>query len=169
MNRRSGNAGSLHRGGSGSARSCRSRPEFGLTTLEWLLIVAAVAGLAALAVVLVQNVVDETAEEISGGSARVTAARVAAARVSSDVVSEIEEQFTPRAAPNNNTFDTSDINADLMSKCERLEITYSDVSLVVTWNPTLPASITATDASQLTTVLAGTTWTNPDRCMITSP
>ena len=44
--------------------------ESGLTTLEWLLIVAAVAGLAALAVVLVQNVVDDTAEQISGSSAR---------------------------------------------------------------------------------------------------
>ena len=48
--------------------------ESGLTTLEWLLIVAAVAGLAALAVVLVQNVVDETAEQISGSSARGQAA-----------------------------------------------------------------------------------------------
>ena len=35
----------------------------GLTTLEWLLIVAAVAGLAALAVVLVQHSVDETGIE----------------------------------------------------------------------------------------------------------
>ena len=33
-------------------------------TLEWLLIVAAVAGLAALAIVLVQGVVDDTAEDI---------------------------------------------------------------------------------------------------------
>ena len=49
--------------------------ESGLTTLEWLLIVAAVAGLAALAVVLVQQVVDDTAEEISSSSARGTAAR----------------------------------------------------------------------------------------------
>ena len=38
------------------------RGERGLTTLEWLLIVAAIAGLAALAVVLVQTVVNETAE-----------------------------------------------------------------------------------------------------------
>ena len=55
--------------------------ESGLTTLEWLLIVAAVAGLAALAVVLVQNVVDDTAQEISSSSARGTAARIAADRI----------------------------------------------------------------------------------------
>ena len=65
-------------------RSRTLRTEVGLTTLEWLLIVAAVAGLAALAVVLVQNVVDETAEEISGNNARITAAQVAAARITSD-------------------------------------------------------------------------------------
>ena len=52
--------------------------ERGLTTLEWLLIVAAVAGLAALAVVLVQNVVSETSEQIAGSSARKTAATIAA-------------------------------------------------------------------------------------------
>ena len=57
------------------------RDEDGLTTLEWLLIVAAVAALAALAVVLVQRVVDDTAEQIGGSSARGTAAKVAAAAI----------------------------------------------------------------------------------------
>lgn len=79
------------------------RGERGLTTLEWLLIVAAVAGLAALAVVLVQNVVDDTAEEISGNNARITAARVAAR--------EITEEGGDKAE----------------SSCNRVNITYSDV------------------------------------------
>ena len=57
------------------------RGEDGLTTLEWLLIVAAVAGLAALAVVLVTNVVDDTAEQIGGSSARKTAAEIAAVSI----------------------------------------------------------------------------------------
>ena len=60
------------------------RDDSGLTTLEWLLIVAAVAGLAALAVVLVTNVVSDTSEQISGSSARVTAAKVAAQRIVDD-------------------------------------------------------------------------------------
>lgn len=81
------------------------RPEKGLTTLEWLLIVAAVAGLAALAVVLVQNVVDDTAEEISGNNARVTAARVAAEAINND---------------------GTDTDAEKRSACNRLSITYSD-------------------------------------------
>ena len=62
------------------ATAVKRRDDSGLTTLEWLLIVAAVAGLAALAVVLVQNVVSDTSEQIAGSSARKTAAQVAAAR-----------------------------------------------------------------------------------------
>ena len=76
----------------------------GLTTLEWLLIVAAVAGLAALAVVLVQNVVDDTAEQISGNNARLTAAQVAAEAINNDAETDVEKR----------------------SACNRLSITYSD-------------------------------------------
>ena len=54
------------------------RGDGGLTTLEWLLVVAAVAGLAAVAVVLVQNVVGDTAEQIESHSARQEAAELAA-------------------------------------------------------------------------------------------
>lgn len=80
------------------------RSSRGLTTLEWLLIVAAVAGLAALAVVLVQNVVDDTAEQITGSSARITAALVAADAITGD----------------------DETDADKRSACSRLNITYSD-------------------------------------------
>ena len=62
-----------------SSRLPQPRDDSGLTTLEWLLIVAAVAGLAALAVVLVQRVVSDTSEQIAGSSARLTAAKVSAA------------------------------------------------------------------------------------------
>lgn len=85
--------------------SNRCRPDRGLTTLEWLLIVAAVAGLAALAVVLVQNVVDETAEQIAGGSARITAAQVAAKAITDDADGKDDGK---------------------RSACNRLNITYSD-------------------------------------------
>ena len=87
----------------------RRRNNRGLTTLEWLLIVAAVAGLAALAVVLVQNVVDETAEQISGSSARLTAALVAAQEITDDTISGDADSISEQKA-----------------KCERLQITYGD-------------------------------------------
>ncbi|MCY3787054.1 MAG: hypothetical protein OXG47_10080 [bacterium] len=95
----------MFRLGPRNVSSTQARNDCGLTTLEWLLIVAAVAGLAALAVVLVQNVVDETAEQVSEGSARVTAAQVAAKAI---------------------TDDTDDTDGDKRSACNRLSITYSD-------------------------------------------
>ena len=95
--------------------------ESGLTTLEWLLIVAAVAGLAALAVVLVQNVVDRTAQEISGSSARKVAAQVAAAAV-------VEE--AKNANPALPRFDTwAKWDNFFTDKCNRIRITYSDAGI----------------------------------------
>ncbi len=84
------------------------RDDSGLTTLEWLLIVAAVAGLAALAVVLVTNVVGDTSEQISGRSARLTAAQVAAQSISDDP-------------------DLATDLPELEKRCNRLKITYSDI------------------------------------------
>ncbi len=99
------------------------RGEAGLTTLEWLLIVAAVAGLAALAVVLVQNVVDDTAEQLGGASARETAANVAADTV-------IREART--ASPDDARYNTwQRWELYFTARCERLEILYSDTNLDV--------------------------------------
>ena len=104
-------------------RKARRRGEAGLTTLEWLLIVAAVAGLAALAVVLVQNVVDDTAEQLGGASARETAANVAADTV-------IREART--ANPDDARYNTwQRWELYFTARCERLEILYSDTNLDV--------------------------------------
>lgn len=97
--------------------------ERGLTTLEWLLIVAAVAGLAALAVVLVQNVVDDTAEQLGGASARETAANVAIDTV-------IREAKTAQPSdPRFNTWQKWELY--FTARCERLKILYSDTNLDV--------------------------------------
>ncbi|MCY4631394.1 MAG: hypothetical protein OXE75_11020 [bacterium] len=102
----------------------RREDESGLTTLEWLLIVAAVAGLAALAVVLVTNVVDETSEQISGSSARQTAARVAAQEIVDDSAKGLSEQPTGVK-----TWDHW--KSHYNRKCTRLEITYGDAGITV--------------------------------------
>ena len=111
--------------------SLRRRDERGLTTLEWLLIVAAVAGLAALAIVLVQGVVDDTAEDIRGSSARGQAALVAAQAI----IDEARIAYT--TANTNGTgsakFDTvAEYKQYYDSKCRRLGITYSDADITVT-------------------------------------
>lgn len=94
------------------------RDDSGLTTLEWLLIVAAVAGLAALAVVLVTNVVGDTSEQISGQSARATAVKVAAKTIGDQ---HVAGQLTDDEA---------------RDRCQRLPIVYSDLDgLGATWVP----------------------------------
>ena len=103
-------------------RMPKRRDESGLTTLEWLLIVAAVAGLAALAVVLVQNVVGETSEQIAGSSARKTAAIIAADEIMQDAERNSADQ--PSAAKH-----YDDWERHYASRCDRLEITYGDAGI----------------------------------------
>ncbi|MXZ96977.1 MAG: hypothetical protein F4Y99_13745 [Acidimicrobiaceae bacterium] len=116
----------------------KRRDDSGLTTLEWLLIVAAVAGLAALAVVLVTNVISDTSEQIEGQSARKTAAKVAGARI------------TGRAADHD--FGTATLSATVFDDaadeyerdCEEIELVYSDVDdLDVTWTYSAGSTFTA--------------------------
>lgn len=149
-----------------NVKSSRVRPsrrwfcrddESGLTTLEWLLIVAAVAGLAALAVVLVTNVVDDTSEQISGSDTRETAARLAADEITQDVRREAKAEHdridagslsgvigTYNAAPanpptsKNGALQVSlkQLNQEYGRKCENLGILYNDLQGVTfAWRP----------------------------------
>ena len=107
-----------------SRRLPQRRDDSGLTTLEWLLIVAAVAGLAALAVVLVQKVVSDTSEQIAGSSARTTAAKVAGLAV----------QEEARIVDGDSTrYDSwASWEGYYKNKCLRLEIVYADAGVKVT-------------------------------------
>ena len=121
------------------------RDDSGLTTLEWLLIVAAVAGLAALAVVLVSRVVSDTGEQIAGQSARRTAAEIAAQSIEDDAVEAIEAEADSGVAVNNK-YD---------EPCERLALIYGDVDgLEVTWTAGVQNAATAA-------------WTTEPTCVIT--
>ena len=93
------------------------RDENGLTTLEWLLIVAAVAGLAALAVVLVTNVVSDTSEQIAGGSARLASADAAAADITTRARAETPADDDAAVA----------LNTEYKRKCELLKVSFSDI------------------------------------------
>ena len=126
-----------------SRRLPQRRDDSGLTTLEWLLIVAAVAGLAALAVVLVSQVVSDTSEDIAGQSARLTAAQLAA------------DEITRRAAqlPATSVDTASEWVAQktaFVRRCERLTLTYGDVDQIasVEWNQEDPKTVMGdTDAT----------------------
>ena len=97
-----------------------ARSDTGLTTLEWLLVVAAVAGLAALAVVVVQNVVDGTAEDIASHSARQEAAQIATL-----VLTERWQAKTP-----DSTSSAERINRDYSANRRTLGIIYGDIDVI---------------------------------------
>ena len=99
----------------------KRRDDSGLTTLEWLLIVAAVAGLAALAVVLVQNVVRDTGEQIASNSARMQAAKFDAADTT---------ELALAVTIDGTDMDTSKADVDAMNnkfggRCQRMNLGYN--------------------------------------------
>ena len=97
-------------------RAC-GRGENALTTLEWLLVVAAVAGLAALAVVLVTNIVDDTAERLADVNSRQVAYDLA--------TTELAERWTAETPTTNE--EAQRINRDYTQDCRQLGIVYADV------------------------------------------
>ncbi len=102
-------------------RSTR-RGEQGLTTLSWLLIVAAVASIAALAVVLVVRTVEDTGDRIVDSEARLVAARLLAAKVEDDAKEASADDYPT----------WYDWERYFTGRCARIGITYSDASVVVT-------------------------------------
>jgi hypothetical protein len=95
------------------------RGEAGLATLEWLLIVAAVASVVALAAVLVQGVVGGTAEDVASHSARQQSAVLATLELTVRWQAEIPK--SPEHA--------AQINADYGQKCRTLGIIFGDIDL----------------------------------------
>ena len=98
---------------------------------------AAVAGIAALAVVLVQGVVSDTSEQISGSSARRTAAEVAAASVeaeAADATESVRRFVTGTPNADGSTGAWAAWERYYAQKCDRIGITYSDANISVTPN-----------------------------------
>ena len=100
-------------------RSSANGDERGLTTLEWLLIVAAVAALAAVGVTLVRTVVADNAENVADHSARQAAASLA--------VTQLTDQW--RAENPTSAREADQINRRYMKRCRHLSIIYSDIAL----------------------------------------
>ncbi len=100
------------------------RDESGLATLEWLIIVGAVAALAVLAVVLVYGFVEETGDRLEAPIPRLTAAHVQAAGVVNEAKSAEAEDFA--------TWD--DWEQHFSDKCARIEFTIFDERIAVTGN-----------------------------------
>jgi len=89
--------------------------------LEWLLVVAALAGLAALAVVVVQRVVDDTAERVGASQPRWAAAALAAL--------EVERRARAATAADPHAATWADWEGHFSARCVRLAILYRDVAV----------------------------------------
>lgn len=108
----------------GQGSHISDRGDDGLTTLEWLLIVAAVAGLAALAVVVVAGNVNDTAERVSNSEARVTAAVHTAFGVVSDA----------KAASAGDFDSWGDWERHFRRECSLIDVLYADIGVQVVNN-----------------------------------
>ncbi|MDE0319283.1 MAG: hypothetical protein OXI97_05325 [Acidimicrobiaceae bacterium] len=102
-----------------AARLRAARGEEGLTTLEWLLIVAAVAGLAVVAVVIVTRVVNQTADQLASANPTVAAAQESAR--------SLVEQ-APSTQPNPMTRASLDAFA---AQCRRLRVSFGNAIQIV--------------------------------------
>lgn len=110
-----------------SVQPCRASGrshDCGLATLSWLLITAAVAGLAALAVVLVTAQVEDTAERISNSEARVTAAIHTAFTVEADAMAAAAGDFEM----------WDDWERHFRRECSLIAVLYADAEVGVVHN-----------------------------------
>ena len=113
----------------------RSGDQRGIITLEWLLIVGAIAGLAATSVLAVQRVLDDTSEVPVDPLVRVLEADIAAAFVAAEAQAAFDESQDPQLPP--------DVNQGFLTRCESgVKDAFSDVVDFVTWTtPADPDSI----------------------------
>ena len=102
----------------------RERGEQGLTTLSWLLITAAVAAMAALAVVLVQAQVEDTAGRVSNPDPRVTSAVHTAFIVENDAKAAAADDFDTWA----------DWEQRFTRECGLIAVLYGDAGVTVAHN-----------------------------------
>ena len=124
----------------------RSSDQRGLITLEWLLIVGAIAGLAATSVLAVQRVLDDTSEVPVDPLVRVLEADIAAAFVAAEAdTAALSQPYDP---------------ADFQQRCEAaLLAAFGDVVGGTDWTP--PVTIPAILPDQPATLATGA------RCVVT--
>lgn len=97
-------------------------------TLEWLLIVAAIAGVAAFSVLAVQRIVDDTTERPPPDEVRIVDAEIEAAKVAHDA-----NLFTPDGV---DYLTSSPENVEFQRRCEiEVPSRFTDVVASGDWRP----------------------------------
>lgn len=104
-------------------RAGRRRGDRGLVTLEWLLLVGAVAGLAAYSVLAVQRVLDDTSEVPADPAVRLIDADIAAALIAAEAQAALDASGSP-------PYD----DAPFSSRCDPgIETAFDDVVVSAVW------------------------------------
>ena len=107
----------------------RGSDQRGVITLEWLLIVGAIAGLAATSVLAVQRVLDDTSEVPVDPLVRVLEADIAAAFVTADAQSAFDESQLDPLLPQY-------ADRGFLARCNPgVTDTFSDVVATAVWSP----------------------------------
>ena len=107
----------------------RGRDQRGIITLEWLLIVGAVAGLAASSVLAVQRVLDDTSEVPVDPLVRVLEADIAAAFVTADAQAAFDESQLDSLLP-------PYVDQDFSTRCNPgVNDAFNDVVDSAVWEP----------------------------------
>lgn len=121
----------------------RSGLDSGLASLEWLLIIAAVGGLAAVMVVAVQQLLDDATEVRADRSVRLLEANVLAAELSSQAAAVgAGSDSGPDAA----------VLAQLGKRCEQLAVNYRDAISAAEWTQA-PRAVAAPKPTTATTAV----------------
>jgi hypothetical protein len=134
------------------------RGDGGLVTLEWLLVVSAIAGIAAGSYLAVERALETEILRPAGPAARLVAADVAAAVVVNDAVDLAVAGFDPE------TWDDSAFRA----RCEGIAGDFSDVVVMARWlweSAWTPHWLDGTDADG--NDLPSGSDPNPARCVLT--
>ncbi len=152
-----------HAGFPRGPRAGPSRDAAGLATLEWLLVIAAAGGFAAVMAVGFQGLIDDATAIGDDADARLIDAGITAARVSDEAVAALIALETSSGDPERTAVAQAALTA-LAQRCESVETAYPDVVESANWVwltvpveiPT-PASAAPDDGTQ-TPALTGGRW-----------
>ena len=115
----------------GSRHSLR-RDTAGIATLEWLLVIAAVGGFAAVMAVGMHGLIDDATFRGDDADARLIDAGIDAARISDDAVAALIGLENPSGAPERQAIAQARLSA-LEQQCKRLATAYPDAVESADW------------------------------------
>lgn len=125
-------------------RGYAARDSAGLATLEWLLVIAAAGGFAAVMAVAFGGIVDDAGSVGGDADAELVDAGIAAARISDDAITALIALENSSGDPDRTAVAQASL-AELAQQCAALESAYPDAISSAQWTwTTVPVEVPAT-------------------------